>query len=222
MDITKRLRRALVGGFNSRDVVAYIDRLTEQHRSETSELERELERTRAELEEARRTGGDAEEARRGLDETSAALGERTEELARVTEERDSLSRELEESKERLRRFENADAELAEKLGELERVKARITDIELEAYERARRIEGDAAARAEELRAESEALLRDACRRYGGARDEASRAVGDGLRALDALRRGMEELLGGFEEIGERLSAIDPGAPEERDGAASAE
>ena len=217
MDINKRLRRALLGGFNSRDVVAYIDTLTEQHRMETAELRRELDRVTGERDAALRDGGDADGIRRSLEEAEAALAEKSSELEQVTGERDALRGELADAREKLGRYESADTELSEKLAELERVKARVTDIELEAHERARVIEKNAAERAESVRRESEELLRDACRRYGAARSSAAGAIEDGIGAVDRLRGELAELLRSLDGIGEKLGGIDPGEPAGADG-----
>lgn len=216
MDINKKLRRALIGGFNSGDVVAYIDTLTEQHRRETAELRRELDRVTEERDAALRDGGDAAGVRRSLEEAEASLAEKSSELERAASERDALRGELEGVRAKLERYESADTELEEKLAELERVKARVTDIELEAHERARVIEKNAAERAENVRRESGELLRDVCRRYGAARSSAAGAIGDSLAAVDRLRGGLEELLRGLDGIGEKLGEIDPGKPEDED------
>ena len=116
----------------------------------------------------------------------AALAEKSSELEQVTGERDALRGELADAREKLGRYESADTELSEKLAELERVKARVTDIELEAHERARVIEKNAAERAESVRRESEELLRDACRRYARVRRRSDR--GRHRRRRPAARR----------------------------------
>lgn len=206
-DINKNLRRTLFGGFNCRDVVAYIDRLTELHRTETVELRRELERTASERDEALRAGGDAEDVRSELETTAAALAERTAELAEVSSSRDALADELAEVKRRLERYEQADMNLEQKLAELERVKARVTDIELEAHERARRIEQDAQHRADAAKGEAGRLVAEARSNYAYARSEAERAVGAGITELDRMRESMDGLMNKLNAIGSRLGEI---------------
>lgn len=206
-DINKNLRRTLFGGFNSRDVVAYIDRLTEVHRTETVELRRELERTAAERDAALRKGGDADGIRSELETASAALAERTAELADASTERDALASELAEVRERLARYEEADMQLEQKLAELERVKARVTDIELEAHERACRIEQEAQSRADAAKCEASRLVAEARDKYAYARREAERAVGAGLVELDRMRDSMNGLMSGLDGVGSRLDDI---------------
>ena len=157
----KRLRRSLVGGFNAQDVVAYINRLTEQHRSETAELRRELERVTEERNEAVSNGTSARELEGNLMQVNATLEKTTAALERAVSERDALAKELGEVRVKLEAHEVADADLKEKLAELESVKARVTNIELEAQERAQNIKKDASDRAEYLRSESERVLNEA-------------------------------------------------------------
>ncbi len=203
----KRLRRTLVGGFNRRDVVAYIQELTAAREREVADLRRELERVSAERDAAKRLGADASSVRNELDITKQALSEASASLHAAEQERDAAKELAAASGVKLAEYESADMQLSEKLAELERVKARVTDIELEAHERARKIEQDAKDASDAARSEADRLVGELRWRFDEARGNAGQSLSGSIRELDGVKRTLEGVLDRFGEIGDKLNRI---------------
>lgn len=202
-----KIRRTMLGGFNRRDVIRYIEELTAARDREIADLKRELERITAERDAAKRLGGDASALRTELDVTKQALSEMSAKAAGLESKLATTETLAEQRGSRLSEYEQADMKLSDKLAELERVKARVTDIELEAHDRARRIEQDARDASNAARSEADRLIGDLRWRFDEARGTAGQSLNGALREIDAMRAALERVLAGFDETGERLNKV---------------
>lgn len=202
-----KIRRTLVGGFNRHDVVTYIEELTSARNREIAELRSELEKVSAERDAAKRLGGDASVLRGELEATKQSLSEMSARAAALESTLSTTETLAEQRGARLTEYEQADMKLSDKLAELERVKARVTDIELEAHDRARRIEQDARDAASAARGEAERIVGDLRWRFDEARGTAGQSLNGALREIDAMRAALERVLAGFDETGERLNRV---------------
>lgn len=202
-----KIRRTLFGGFNRHDVIVYIEELTAARDRETADLKRELERVTAERDAAKRLGGDTSALRSELDVTKQALSEMSAKASALEQKLVTTETLAEQRGARLSEYEQADMKLSDKLAELERVKARVTDIELEAHDRARRIEQDAREASTAARAEADRLIGDLRWRFDEARGTAGQSLNGAIREIDAMRAALERVLAGFDETGARLNKV---------------
>lgn len=190
-----KIRRTLLGGFNRHDVIVYIEELTAARDRETADLKRELERVTAERDAAKRLGGDASALRGELEATKQSLNELSARASALEQKLATTETLAEQRGARLSEYEQADMKLSDKLAELE------------AHDRARRIEQDAREASTAARAEADRLIGDLRWRFDEARGTAGQSLNGALREIDAMRAALERVLAGFDETGARLNKV---------------
>ena len=193
MDPVIQKFRSALGGFNRRDVLQYIEQLSNAHRKELVELQKELTRcegerrvletTLAGLEDEKGTVA-AEEAR-----VRASLEESTATLARLRGELSETETQLVSARSDLDRYQHEVAELAPLAKNYEELKDRVATVELDAHRKAQATVDEARAQAAQLREETRQWLEGVMAQYGTVRG----AVDELLRAAQALSRLEEQV-----------------------------
>lgn len=193
MDTVVQRFRSALGGFNRRDVLEYIARLSSAHRQEREGLEEELARAREEcaglqarltdLEDARGAAAEEESrVRESLEESTAALTRLRGELSRTEEQ-------LAAQRAQLTELERAVAQAAPMARSYEALKDRVATVELDAHRKAQATMDEAEAQAAALRAETGRWLEGVLERY-----DSLRAAMDGMvaaaRTAAALESGL--------------------------------
>ena len=183
--VTQRFRAAL-GGFNRRDVMAYIEQSAAAHHRRVSELEQRLARAEQERDDMRQEAdglrsqqGDlaAEEAR-----VRSSLEESTEALARLRGELSQTETKLGVAREELKRMQEKVAELAPMAERYEQLKDRVATVELDAHRKAQ-------ATIDEAQAQVDAL-----------REQARQWTGQVLEQHQALCQGVQRMLEQAREV----------------------
>ena len=183
MDPVIQTFRSSLGGFNRRDVLQYLEQLSNAHRKELVELQKELTRcegerkvletTLAGLEDEKGSVA-AEEAR-----VRASLEESTATLARLRGELSETETQLAAARSELNRYQCEVAELAPMAKNYEELKDRVATVELDAHRKAQATVDEARAQAAQLKAETRQWLEGVVAQYGtvrGAVDELLRAA----------------------------------------------
>lgn len=200
MDFVIQKFRGALGGFNRRDVLAYIEQMSAAHRKELAGLQKELARcegerqvletTLAGLEDEKGTVA-AEEAR-----VRASLEESTATLTRLRGELSQTETQLAAARGELERYQREVAELAPMAKNYEQLKDRVATVELDAHRKAQ-------ATVDEARAQAAAL-----------REETGRWLEEVMAQYDRVRRTMDELFRGARAMGgleERMGQADQAA-----------
>lgn len=193
MDPVIQKFRGAVGGFNRRDVLQYIEQMSNNHRKEMVELQKELTRcegarrhlqeTLAGLEDEKGSVA-AEEAR-----VRASLEESTATLTRLRGELADTEGQLAASRGELERLQGLVSELAPMAKSYEELKDRVAIVELDAHRKAQATIDEAQAQADEIRAAARQWVEDVLARYEG-----MRAAVDGLMESARAVTAMEEQL----------------------------
>lgn len=187
--------RGAVGGFNRRDVLQYIELLSNAYRKEMVELQKELTRcegerkvletTLAGLEDEKGSVA-AEEAR-----VRASLEESTATLSRLRGELGDTEHQLASARSELERYQREVAELAPLAKNYEELKDRVATVELDAHRKAQATVDEARAQAEQIRAETRRWLEDVMARYGSVRVAVDELL-NSARALTALEEQLQQ------------------------------
>ena len=203
MDPVIQKFRSAIGGFNRRDVLMYIQNLSDEHHKELNRLQKELtrcegerltlERTLAGLEDEKGSVA-AEEAR-----VRASLEESTATLTRLRGELADTEGQLAASRGELERLQGLVSELAPMARSYEELKDRVAIVELDAHRKAQATIDEAQAQADEIRAAARQWVEDVLARYEG-----MRAAVDGLMESARAVTAMEEQL---QQASEQAAAL---------------
>lgn len=216
-DKNSRFRKSLVG-FRRNDVLYYLEQKAREHNEQRNELARKLEDSQnqlgdlqqrlAELEIKLKAAGDEIEVKNseigrlsseldGLDAANAELTEKNaaleNELGGLRAERDSLAADL--------------ADISAQKKEIELAKLHVAEIELEAYARAKKIEGGALENANLARETLSNLIQDVKRRFDKARDNATQTLQQMASELDRLKEVLNHLPESFESISSEIESL---------------
>ena len=216
-DKNSRFRKSLVG-FHRSDVLDYLEQKSHEHNEQRNELARKLEDSQnqlgvlqqrlAELEIELKAARDEVEVKNSeidrlgseLDGLNAANAELTEknaalenELGCLRAERDSLAADL--------------ADINAQKEEIEQAKLHVAEIELEAYARAKKIEGGALENANLARETLSNLIQDVKRRFDKARDNATQTLLQMASELDRLKEVLNHLPESFESISSEIESL---------------
>lgn len=192
--VIQRFRGAL-GGFRRRDVLQYIEQLSEAHRREVAQLRKELERSEEErsvlegtlagLEDEKGTvAAEKARVRASLEESTAALTRLRGELSETGTQLSAARAELECCRRQIH-------DLAPMARSYEQLKDRVATVELDAHRKAQATVDEARLQASRLREETCDWLEDVLAQYG-----AVRGAVDGLllaaQALSGLEEGLRD------------------------------
>ena len=178
--VIQKLRGSL-GGFNRRDVLAYIEQISIAHRREVNELKKELNRCESERQElANALAGlenekgsvAAEEAR-----VRASLEESTTALSCLRGELKETEEQLTAARAQLDSLRSAVKDLAPMAKNYEELKDRVATVELDAHRAAQATLDEAKAQAEQLRQETRQWVEDVMARYSGIREAMDEVLG---------------------------------------------
>ena len=203
MDPVIQKFRGAVGGFNRRDVLQYIEQMSNNHRKEMVELQKELTRcegARRHLQETL-TGLEDEKGSVAAEEARvrASLEESTATLTRLRGELAQTEEKLYASRSELERLQGLVSELAPMARSYEELKDRVAIVELDAHRKAQATIDEANAQAEEIRAAARQWVEDVLARYEG-----MRAAVDGLMESARAVTAMEEQL---QQVNEQAAAL---------------
>ena len=203
MDPVIQKFRGAVGGFNRRDVLQYIEQMSNNHRKEMVELQKELTRcegARRHLQETL-SGLEAEKGSVAAEEARvrASLEESTATLTRLRGELAQTEEKLYASRSELERLQGLVSELAPMAKSYEELKDRVAIVELDAHRKAQATIDEANAQAEEIRAAARQWVEDVLARYEG-----MRAAVDGLMESARAVTAMEEQL---QQASEQAAAL---------------
>lgn len=195
MDPVIRKFRSAVGGFNRKDVLQYIELLSDEYRRELNQLQKELtrcegerltlERTLAGLEDEKGTVA-AEEAR-----VRASLEESTATLTHLRGELGETETQLAAARGELDRYQREVAELAPMAKSYEELKDRVATVELDAHRKAQATVDEARAEAARIREETRQWLDGVLAQYGSVR-QAVDGLMNSARALTALEAQLQQ------------------------------
>lgn len=195
MDPVIQKFRSAIGGFNRRDVLTYIQTLSDEHHRELNQLQKELtrcegerltlERTLAGLEDEKGTVA-AEEAR-----VRASLEASTATLTHLRGELGATEEQLSSARSELERCQREVAELAPMAKSYEELKDRVATVELDAHRKAQATVDEARAEAARIREETQQWLDGVLAQYGAVRQAVDQLLGS-ARALTALEEGLHQ------------------------------
>ncbi len=192
----KSFRPSVVGGFNRKDVTDYLEQTAREYESKTQDLVSRLEAAQGELKKSQEalaeSAATCSKLQAELDAKSLECEKSAEDLAKIKSRAEDLNHSLASKDENLRLVNiERDAlskrltELRNSLDELEQSKMRVANIELEAYNRAKKIEEDAQAHSVDANRALAELFQDAKRRYITTKDAATRDI---LKLSDEMER----------------------------------
>ena len=186
--VIQKLRGAL-GGFNRRDVLAYIEQISVAHRREITELKKELSRCESERQALENTLAGlenekgcvaAEEAR-----VRASLEESTAALARLRGELGDTESQLAAARSELERLREEVSGLSPMAKSYEELKDRVATVELDAHRAAQATVDEANAQAEQLREEARRWVGEVMEQYKSVRGAVDEVL-DHARAIAAM------------------------------------
>lgn len=192
--------RSALSGFNRQDVTEYIERTRKQAEETQTRLEEEAQRARQEYAEARQAldgcAAEKEELARQLEEMTLkfthaknnweAQAQAKESFRQDVAQRDQTVRELTEENQGLfRRVQD----LEDQLAAMRLEKERITQLELDAHQRADEVVAQANASAQAIQAQAQAQADDTVRAAG---EEARAAVAGARSQAQALLQAAED------------------------------
>lgn len=212
---------SLFGGFSRRDVIKYVERLSNEHEEETNARIKEMDVLKARLAERE------DELRKMSEKLDAAESQNSEDAAKIksladelnqhksaataaSAERDKLRALLDKHESDSKEYENWRQRLAsykKAVAELNEAKVRIANIELEAYQRAEQIEKAAAAKAQEKLAEfrvSVAALKD---KFDMVRTEVNLVLSAILEQADSIHTLVDQMRLEFNEQSDTAVAL---------------
>ncbi len=195
MDPVIQKFRSALSGFNRRDVLTYIQRLSDEHHKELTRLQKELTRCEGERQTLEHTLAGledekgnvaAEEARvrASLEASTAALTHLRGELGSTEEQLSSAQSELERCRQEL-------AEVAPMAKSYEELKDRVATVELDAHRKAQATVDEANAEAARIRQETRQWLDGVLSGYGSVR-QAVEGLLDSARALSAMEEQLRQ------------------------------
>lgn len=195
MDTVIQKFRTALGGFNRRDVQAYLEQTAAAHRQELAHLQERLERAEgrsAELEaalsgaESEKSGAAAEEAK-----VRASLETSTRTLSKLRGELSQTESKLAAAKKELDRLQAQVGTLEPMAASYAQLKDRVATVELDAHRKAQATVDQARAEAERIRAYTQRWLDGVLEQYGKLR-----------RGMDALLEQAQALGRAAEQVGE--------------------
>lgn len=185
--VIQKLRGSL-GGFNRRDVLAYIEQISIAHRREVNELKKELNRCESERQELANTlsGLESEKGCVAAEEARvrASLEESTAVLARLRGELKETEEQLTVARTELDSLRSAVKDLAPMAKSYEELKDRVATVELDAHRAAQATLDDAKAQADQLRQETRLWVDDIMNRYNVIREAVDEVLGHARAIAD--------------------------------------
>lgn len=213
MDPVIQKFRGALNGFNRRDVLQYVEQLSENHRKETDRLQRELSRSEEERQALERTltGLETEKgtAAAGEARVRASLEESTAALARLRGELSETEVKLQAARNDLERCRREVAELEPLARNYQELKDRVATVELDAHRKAQATVDEARAQAAQIRETTDRWLEQVLAQYGTVRT----AVDALFRSAQTLS-GLEQLMQQADQQAEQLSGRLGGAEAE--------
>lgn len=228
----KFFRGSLLGGFNRRDVLYYVEKASGEFKEETDALHEQLGLLRTQCDELRYRVGRTESEKMELTEKISTLEKSaaddagriermTEQISGLKEENAALSESLSgagaslrQAKEELESQKERSAGLEKTAAEFESTRLRIADIELKAYARADEIERQALHNAQEIReAMRDAVLR-AAEQYGRVRSEAESTAAHVNEELERIRGWLMSFGDLFSDLDRVIEQLDAQARQE--------
>jgi chromosome segregation ATPase len=225
-DMDQRIfRGSMLGGFNRKDVMAYVEKTAEEFKEELSTLREQLELTRNQRDELRYSVSCLEEEKNKLSEKVAAfenesvedkkrIGELLKQLEEFKSENALLSDEkslaessLKQTRAELETLKSRVTALEAATAEFEKTRKRIADIELNAYARSEEIEQEALHNAQKIRdAMKEAAVRTV-RHYNQVRLDAESTAAHVNEELAQISAWLSSFGSLFSELDEVLEQI---------------
>ena len=195
MDPVIQKFRGAVGGFNRRDVLSYIQYLSDEHHRELNRLQKELTRCEGERMALERTltGLENEKGSVAAEEARvrASLEEATASLSHLRGELGSTEEQLSSARSELERCRQEVAELAPMAKSYEELKDRVATVELDAHRKAQATVDEARAEAARIRAETQQWLEGVLAQYGAVRQAVDTLLGN-ARAITALEEQLRQ------------------------------
>ncbi|MDL2288581.1 hypothetical protein LJC32_04290 [Oscillospiraceae bacterium OttesenSCG-928-F05] len=221
----KKFKGSVFGGFKRSDVLSYIERVTLEQRHALDEAKAATESALKERDAALRAKEEAETARetiltesadlrkdfeRMFDESSqvkAELASVTTELSakalevdRLREDLTTLNDKLSAAQDEAERSRKTVQEQREKLDEYEAARRRVADIELDAFQRADKIENEARGRASEIRHSLQDIYKDAGDRFRAVNGDIRSIIDMFLKDIETSRAQITGLSDYFDEL----------------------
>ena len=219
MKSEKSFRKAVIGGFNRRDVAEYLSQMSRERREECEALKAGADRLRAERDAAIT-------ARNALEDRLAQYSITSAEWETATAEHQAGRKELATAQEQnaeltqdLAGWKFQAESLARELSEIGLTKARLAEMEAESARRAAETESEAASRAEKITAEAEAraqasrdelygLVSELRQKCGLVKSDAQAAALTVVLELDKMRDWFAKFTDRFTEIDEKLAGLE--------------
>lgn len=176
MDPVIQKFRGALNGFNRRDVLQYVEQLSEAHRRELGQMQQELSRCEEERQALERTLTGLEQEKgtvaAGEARVRASLEESTAALARLRGELSETEVKLLAARNDLERCRREVAELAPLARNYQELKDRVATVELDAHRKAQATVDEARAQAAQIREEAGRWLEQVLAQYGAVRTAA--------------------------------------------------
>jgi chromosome segregation ATPase len=214
----KIFRGTLLGGFNRKDVMYFVEKSAEEYKEEMDTLREQLELMRSHRDELRHRLELSEKEKAGFSEKIAALESASEEdkhrieqlsgeVIGLKEENARLSGDLlssgasfEQLRVELAAAKSRYADLERLSAEFEKTKKHIADIELKAYERADRIEKEAMESSNAVMEEMKVIALKAAEKYAQVRTVSESTAVHINDELDQIREWLLSFGGLFSEL----------------------
>lgn len=211
-------RSSLVGGFNRKDVIDYIEQSAQAYETKNKDLLVKLDSANNHLKEAEQKLRDSTDRLETLqtlyDQQVSEMEGLKEDLSNQKEKTENINHTLIAREEDLRILNIERDSLNKKLTELrsaldeyEKSKLRVADIELEAYGRAKKIELEALAEADDAKMALAALFEDAERRYKATKEAATTDILRLTEEVDRIRKSISELPSYFDSVNFEIETL---------------
>lgn len=224
-NVQKSFRNSMLGGFNRKDVMLYIEKTAREYKEEGDTLRQQIDLMRSQRdefklksEESKAENADLQE-RLSVSETAGAqVKTRLSELEaqldcakadnrRLSELYDQSERSLKNALGELDGMKERLSELESARTEFENTRKRIADIELDAYKRAEEIEKDAVRNSLAVRDTIKEMALKAIGKYNQVRTESESTAANVIRELECMRAWLMSfgnLFDGLDTVFERL------------------